>query len=147
MKPPVGHMRDLPLALILLTSGIIALACATQAPVPTPTLVPTATPAPTPSPAPTINIEATVSFLVKAALPTVTPTPTPDIEATVEARIQATMEAIPTPTPTPVHLNPYHVIQQSVVKIISRTSQGASQGSGVMVGRGDHGAWRRAFAF
>ena len=139
-------MRDLPLALILLTSGIIALACATQAPVPTPTLVPTATPAPTPSPAPTINIEATVSFLVKAALPTVTPTPIPDIEATVEARVQATMEAIPTPTPTPtptttptpLHLNPYHVIKQSVVKIISRTSQGASQGSGVMVGRGDH---------
>ena len=174
MKPPVGHMRDLPLALILLTSGIIALACATQAPVPTPTLVPTATPAPTPSPAPTINIEATVSFLVKAALPTVTPTPTPDIEATVEASIQATMEAIPTPTPTStptavpptrtptptptavptytprptptavlptsatVLLNPYRVIQQSVVKIISSTSRGTAQGSGVIVGHGNH---------
>ena len=142
----MGYMRDLPLALILLTSGIIGLGCATQSPAPVPTVapaptsVPTPTPAPTTTPTPKINIEATVTFLVKAALPTVIPVPTPDIEATVEARIQATMEAIPTPTPTPtpVHLNPYHVIQQSVVKIISRTSQGASQGSGVMVGRGDH---------
>ena len=142
----MGYMRDLPLALILLILGIIGLGCATQSPVPVPTVapaptsVPTPTPAPTTTPTPTINIEATVTFLVKAALPTVIPVPTPDIEATVEARIQATMEAIPTPTPTPTpgHLNPYHVIQQSVVKIISRTSQGASQGSGVMVGRGDH---------
>ena len=142
----MGYMRDLPLALILLISGIIGLGCATQSPAPVPTVapaptsVPTPTPAPTTTPTPKINIEATVTFLVKAALPTVIPVPTPDIEATVEARIQATMEAIPTPTPTPtqVHLNPYHAIQQSVVKIISRTSQGASQGSGVMVGRGDH---------
>ena len=142
----MGYMRDLPLALILLTSGIIGLGCATQSPAPVPivapapTSVPPPTPAPTTTPTPKINIEATVTFLVKAALPTVFPVPTPDIEATVEARIQATMEAIPTPTPTPtpVHLNPYNEIQQSVVKIISRTSQGASQGSGVMVGRGDH---------
>ena len=142
----MGHMHDLSLVLILLTSGIIGLGCATQSPAPVPTVAPAPTSVPTPTPAPTttltptINIEATVTFLVKAALPTVIPVPTPDIEATVEARIQATMEAIPTPTPTPtpVHLNPYHVIQQSVVKITSRTSQGASQGSGVMVGRGDH---------
>ena len=146
MKPAMGYMRHLSLALILLTSGIIGLGCATQSPAPVPivapapTSVPTPTPAPTTTPTPKINIEAPVTFLVKAALPTVIPVPTPDIEATVEARIQATMESIPTPTPTPtpVHLNPYHVIQQSVVKIISRTIQGASQGSGVMVGRGDH---------
>ena len=138
--------------MVLLALGFTGLACSPQAPASTATL------SPMPTAAPTVDIEATVAAMMKAALPTVTPTPTPDINATVEARIQATMEAIPTPTPTPtavpptptptptavpptptqVHLNPYHVIQQSVVKIISRTSQGASQGSGVMVGRGDH---------
>ena len=43
----MGYMRDLPLVLILLTSGIIGLGCATQAPAPSHTPVPTTTSAST----------------------------------------------------------------------------------------------------
>ncbi|MCH8282593.1 MAG: trypsin-like peptidase domain-containing protein [Chloroflexi bacterium] len=108
-----------------------------------------------PSPVPTPNIDATVEARVQAimrAIPTPTPAPTPPATAT-----QKPVSPTPTPDPLPiagpapvpnrvgveqvedtVKFDPYHVIQQSVVKIISNTRQGTSQGSGVVIGHGDH---------
>ena len=149
-------MNHLSLASILLVLGFTGLACAAQLPIPSPTLAPAS------APAPTVDIESTVKALIAAALPS--PVPTPNIDATVEARVEGTIQAIPTSTPTPTptpsplpvtvpapvptvevgqvedaaRFDPYHVIQQSVVKIISNTGQGISQGSGVVIGHGDY---------
>jgi len=159
-------MNHLSFALVLLVLGFTGLACSTRSPVPTPTLAPT--PAPTvdieatvkaliaavlPSPMPTPNIDATVEARMQGTLqaiptphptPTVTPTQKPDPPTPTEAPLPM---ANPAPVPTPVgagrveitvKLEPYQVIQQSVVKITSSTRRGTSQGSGVVVGRGDH---------
>ena len=108
-----------------------------------------------PSPVPTPNIDATVEARVQGtiqAIPTPTPAPTPPVTAT-----QKPVSPTPTPAPLPiattlpvpppvgagqvkntVKFDPYHVIQQSVVKIISNSRQGTSQGSGVVIGHGGH---------
>lgn len=127
---------------LLLIIGSIAWACTGS--------VPAATPGPT------VDIAATVAAAVQAAIPTPDTRPTPDIGATVEARLQVAMESIPTPTPnpsplptitptathipppTPIPSAPYQVIQRSVVKISLLTNRGTSQGSGVIVGNGQH---------
>ena len=136
----------------------------TTTPASTPTLVPTVDieatvkaliAAALPSPVPTPNVAATVEARVQGtmqAIPTATPAPTPTVAPT-QKPVSPTPtpaplpKAIPSPVPIPVgagqventvNFDPYQVIQQSVVKIISNTRRGNSQGSGVVVGRGDH---------
>ena len=104
-------MHTLPFVMVLLTSGIIGLACATQAPASSPTPVPTTTASPT------VDVEATADVMVKAASPTATPTqspvanvvPTPiptSVPPTASPASTATptptLTPIPTPTPTPI---------------------------------------------
>ena len=138
----MGKLGKLRSFVVLFAVGSIAWACTGSAP--------------TAAPAPTVDIEAAVAAAVKGAIPTPDTRPTPDIDATVEARVQAAIAAIPTPTPNPTALpiptptptpspaptllpfDPYQVIQRSVVKITLRTHRGRSQGSGVIVGNGQH---------
>ena len=150
--------------LVLLGLAFIGLACTAQLPITTPTLAPPAVPtidieatitavvaASLPSPIPTPNIDATVEARVKAtveAIPTPTPSPIPTRKP-VSPTPTKVPSPVPTlvPTPTPVasmhventvNLNPYRIIQNSVVKINSKTRHGTSQGSGVIVGNGDY---------
>ena len=159
-------MNHISFALFLLVLGFTGLSCTAQSLIPTPTLVPTPTPVPTvdieatvtaviavalPGPIPTPNIDATVAARVQAtmeAIPSPTPAPTPTQKPVSPAPTQGPLPvAVPEPVPThvgagqvenTVNLGPYQVIQQSVVKIIASTGRGTSQGSGVVIGRGDH---------
>ncbi|PKB78625.1 MAG: hypothetical protein BZY88_17500 [SAR202 cluster bacterium Io17-Chloro-G9] len=141
----MGHLRWLVFLFLLGPSG---LACAISEP--------------TASPGPTVDIESTVAAAVQAAVPTSVLEPTPNLDATVEARVQAaigailtpeaiadeyllaTPAAVPTPASTPVpaeipaqvSVDPYRLIQLSVVKIVAEIRGGTSQGSGVIVGNG-----------
>ena len=108
---------------------------------------------PSPIPTPDLDIDATVEARVQATIEAIpTPTPTPTVTPT-----QKPVPPTPTPAPLPiatpapvptsvgagqventVKFDPYQVIQQSVVKITTNTRGGTPQGSGVVVGRGDH---------
>lgn len=157
MKPNVFRLALLGLA-------FTGLACTAQLPITTPTLAPPPVPtidieatvtavvaAALPSPIPTPNIDATVEARVKAtveAIPTPTPSPIPTqnpVSPTPTKRPPpvATIEPTPTLVRTTqvkkiVKLNPYRVIQNSVVKIFHETRGGTSHGSGVVIGRGDY---------
>ena len=126
-------MRNLSSYVVVFLLGSIGWACAV--------------PAPTPIPGPTNDIEATVEARLQetiqaiptptattAPTPTTTPLPTPTKSPT------ATPTALPKPVPTPTAtiLDPYQVIQQSIVKIVAQTSLGHVQGSGVIIGDGEY---------